>query len=238
MATYGEYSSVASATTATADIDLTGLIYYHKISGIVSSDGTLLATFPDTVASRDWVQATSGNRLTYKTNIQNSLPALQATTNTRYMTIATYTRARGSLSAYHVVSYTPAGTQMYALSTQSTGGGISLEPCETSNNIAAFISGNSFVEGPAATAGWQVLTLVLDFTNSRFRIYRNGVSIYTQTSIVNDATTDVVFNLGAPGGAGIGLLGYFGDDALYGVAHNDAAVLANATILKTRWGIA
>lgn len=220
-------------------LSTTNLLVWYRADAITGlSDGTLIATWPDSGPNNySATQATSGRRLTYKTAIQNGLPVARATSVDRFMLISTLSQARTSYTAYFALSYTtPQTGDAPLLVSQSAAGGVQFL-ADSGANVDWFASGVAFPAGVAALSGWQILAFVLDDVGNTGKIYRNGVEIYSAAYDSIAAQTDSAWLLGSYGAGLDSFVGDWGEALLYATNHSAATVAAQSALLAAKWGV-
>lgn len=247
----GSVSATTAATASIAICSVTPISWFSARTGCYSDAGTTPCVNNDTVqqmndsgsASNTLTQATSGNRPTYKTGVQNGNPAIllaspQCLFRTSPSSVPTNTSARSMFVAAQpntggnggIFGYgNSGGQQRFALLINSS-------TPETSITFSFNRQGNA-----SCPATWNVISMVLPSgatLASQTQIWRDGSSLAVSTLAGSDgapATTSDYMTIGGNEGAG-SFSGYFGEAVLYASELSTTDRQLNEAYLKYVWG--
>lgn len=226
------------------------LIVWHSadaLTGTYNDDDEMTAGWLDNSSNGHTAEAPSFDPApVFKTNVQNSLPAVRVTSGDYLRYLGTEIEVvNTSLTLYTVLNYTtgtPVGEGIFIEFFQniSTNGGYIFVDGGVANpgDVGFYTEADGQENLALAASGWQVLTWVLDKDTQTSTLYRDGVFVASGAfpAAGIDFGPDQINYFSFQGG-GNWFVGDVGEIAIYSAAHNQATVEAACTCLMTKWGI-
>jgi hypothetical protein len=219
--------------------DIAGLIAWYKADSISQSDGTGVASLPDSSGNGNTITNTSDpNQPIFKTSIVHGKPVLRfsgaqwlaatgavvdaSQRHTVYMVSRAASLQDGCIWAN--VSF-----QGYLIRYKNNSG---VSQIRFATPVVDFNDGQSI-------GTWEYMTALMDFTSSSAGTYtlRQNGSVLGSAGSITGEVPDRVFHLGADGDNNSNLDGDIAEIIIYNGTHDSTQIAQVETYLKNRYGL-